>query len=97
MSDDAGREAWLVNMRAQMVVGYQGVDQAETGGPAAASAVLQPLPAFVDDILYIYMTYVYIYTYTYTYLHTFIYIYIYTINIYTLVRWSRFKCYACIP
>jgi len=49
MRDDAGKEAWLANMRAQMVMGYQGVDQAETGGPAAASAVLQPLPAFVDS------------------------------------------------
>jgi len=45
MSDDAEREACLANMRAQMVMGYQGVDQAETGGPAAASAFLQPLPA----------------------------------------------------
>ena len=34
-----------------IVMGYQGVDQAETGGPASASADLQPLPAFVDDIL----------------------------------------------
>jgi len=25
---------------------FQGVHQAETGGPAAASAILQPLPAF---------------------------------------------------
>jgi len=46
MSDDAGREAWVANMRAQMVMEFQGVHQAETGGPAAASAVLQPLPAF---------------------------------------------------
>jgi len=45
MSDELGREACLANMRAQMVVGYQRVDQAETGGPAAASAFLQPLPA----------------------------------------------------
>jgi hypothetical protein len=30
-----------------MVMGYQWVDQAETGDPAAASAVLEPLPAFV--------------------------------------------------
>jgi len=37
MSDDAGSEACLANMRAQMVMGYQGLDQAETGGPAAAS------------------------------------------------------------
>jgi len=48
VSDDAGMDAWLANMRAQMVMGYQGVDQAETGGAAAASAVLQPLPAFAD-------------------------------------------------
>ena len=46
MSDDVGREAWLANMQAQMVMEFQGVDQAETGGPAAASAVLQPLPVF---------------------------------------------------
>jgi len=46
MSDDAGREACLANMRTQMVTEFQEVDQAETGGPAAASAVLQPLPAF---------------------------------------------------
>jgi len=46
MSDNAGREAWLSNMQAQKVMRYQGVDQAETCGPAAASAVLQPLPAF---------------------------------------------------
>jgi len=46
MSDNARREPRLVNMRAQMVMGYQGVDQAETGGPVASSAVLQPLPAF---------------------------------------------------
>jgi len=46
MSDYAGREAWLANMRAQMVMKFSGVDHAETGGPAAASAVLQPLPAF---------------------------------------------------
>ena len=42
------------------------------------------------------MTYVYMYTYTYTYIHAFIYIYIYTMNIYTQVTWSRFKCYVCI-
>jgi len=36
-------------MQAQKVMRYQGVDQAETGGPAAASAVLQLLPAFVDS------------------------------------------------
>jgi len=55
MSDEAGRQAWLANLRAQFVGdgeggyvlggGYQ-VAQAETGGPGAASAVLQPLPAF---------------------------------------------------
>jgi hypothetical protein len=33
-------------MRALLVMEFQGVDQAEIGGPAAASAVLQPLPAF---------------------------------------------------
>ena len=76
MSDDAGREAWLVNMRAQMVMGYQGVDQAETGGPVAASAVLQPLPAFVDDILYIHD--IRLHVYIYIYIHTYMYIYMYT-------------------
>ena len=54
MSDEAGRQAWLANMRAQFVGdgeggyvlggGYQ-VAQAETGGPGAASSILQPLPA----------------------------------------------------
>jgi len=105
MSDDAGREAWLANMRAQMVMEIQGVDQAETGGPVAVSTILQPLPAFaaaerrvnIYMTYYIYMTYVYMYTYTHTYIHTFIYIYIYTINIYTQVTWSRFKCYVRIP
>ena len=79
MSDDAGREAWLANMRAQMVMGYQGVDQAETSGPAAASAVLQPLPTFADDILYIHdiRLHVYIYTYIHTYIYKCIYIYMY--------------------
>jgi len=46
MSDDAGSEAWVTNMRAQMVMEFQGVDQTETDGPASASAILQPLPAF---------------------------------------------------
>ena len=76
MSDDAGREAWLANMRAQMVMGYQRVDQAEMGGPAAASAVLQPLPAFADDILYIHD--IRFHVYMYIYIHTYIYKYIYT-------------------
>ena len=54
MSDEAGRQAWLANMRAKFVGdgeggyvlggGYQ-VVQAETGGPGAASSILQPLPA----------------------------------------------------
>ena len=49
MSDEAGRQAWLANLRAQFVGdgekgyvlggGYQ-VAQAETGGPRAAGAVL---------------------------------------------------------
>ena len=53
MPDEAGKQAWLANLRAQFVGdgeggyilwgGYQ-VAQAETGGPGAASAVLQPLP-----------------------------------------------------
>jgi hypothetical protein len=57
----------------------QGVDQAEKGGPAAASAVLQPLPAFADDILYIHdiRLHVYIYTYIHTYIYKCIYIYMY--------------------
>jgi len=61
----------------QIVMGCQGVDQAETGGPAVASAVLQPLPAFADDTLYIHdiRLHVYIYIYIHTYMHI-IYIYI---------------------
>jgi len=47
MSEDAGREAWLANMRAQMVMEFQGVDQVETGGPETVSVVLQALTAFV--------------------------------------------------
>jgi len=78
MSDDAGREAWVANMRAQILMEFQGVDQAETGGPAV-SAVLQPLPAFtaaerrtnIYMTYCIYMTCVYMYTYTHTYIHTF--------------------------
>jgi len=54
MSDEAGRQAWLANMRAQFVGdGGEGyvmgggylVAQAETGGPGASSSILQPLPA----------------------------------------------------
>jgi len=54
-------------------VGIQGVDQAEKGGPAAASAVLQPLPAFADDTLYIHE--IRLHAYIYIYIHTYIYIY----------------------
>ena len=75
LSDDAGREAWLANMRAQMVMRHQGVDQAETGGPAAASAILQPLSDFTDDILHIHD--IRLHVYIYIYIHTYIYIYIY--------------------
>jgi len=56
MSDEAGGQAWLPNLRAQFVGdgeggyvlggGYQ-VAQTETGGPGAASVVLHLLPAFV--------------------------------------------------
>jgi len=73
----------------QIVMGYQGVEQAETGGPAAASTVLQPLPAFADDIVYIHdiRLHVYINIYIHIYIchtftcihiriHTCIYIYI---------------------
>ena len=54
----------------QMVMGFQRVDQTETGGPAVASAVLQPLQALVDDIPYIHdkRLHVYINIYIHTYI-----------------------------
>ena len=81
----------------QMVMGYQGVDQAETGGPTAASTVFQLPPVFADDILYIHDIRLHVYTYIYIHTYIYIYIYVYTMNIYTQVTWSRFKCYVCIP
>jgi len=57
--------------------GIQGVDQAEKGGPAAASAVLQPLPAFADDILYIHDIRLHVYIYIYIHKQIYIYMYIY--------------------
>ena len=61
----------------QMMMRYQGVGQTETGGPAVASPVFQPLPVFADDIIYIHdiRLHVYIYIYIHTYMHI-IYIYI---------------------
>jgi len=66
-----------VNMRVQMVMGYQGVDQVETGGPSTARVVLQFLPTFVDDILYIHDIRLHVYIYIYIHTYTLIYIYIY--------------------
>jgi len=77
--------------------GIQRVDQAEKGGPAAASAVLQPLPAFADDTLYIHDIRLHVYIYIHIQTYIYIYIYIYTTNIDTQITWSRFKCYVCIP
>jgi len=76
------------------------VDQAETGGPAAASAVLQLLPAFVDDILYIHdiRLHVYIYIYIHTYIYIYIYIYIYYEYLHTghMVTFQMLRLYTLI-
>jgi len=79
-------------------MGYQGVDQTETGGPAAASAVFQPLPFFADDILYIHDIRLHVYIYIYIYIHTFIYIYIYYRYLYTghMVTFQMLRLYTFI-
>ena len=82
----------------QIVKGYQGVDQAETGGLAAASAVLQPLPAFVDDILYIHGIRLHVYIYIYIHTHIYIYVYIYYRYLHTrhMVTFQMLRSYTFI-
>ena len=68
------------------------------GGPAAASAVLQPLPAFADDILYVHdmLLHVYIYIYIHTYIYIYIYIYYKYLHIGHMVMFQMLRLYTLI-
>ena len=102
MSDDAGREAWVANMQAQMVVEFQGVDQGETGGPAKrapfCNQLFQPLPNRINiyDILYIHD--IHWHVYIYPYIHTFTYIILYYKYLHTghMVTFHMLRLYTLI-
>jgi len=75
----------LATMRSQMVMGSQGVDQVEMGGPYIHTFVCIPRVVYIHTYIYIY---IYIY---YKYLHTGHMVTFQMLRLYTLILTINIK------